>query len=95
MYTYQIGPNNTVLVFAEGQEAPLLAQSSYPNGDAWESTKKAEAWAKLFIASLESDDAPFAPEGKGIPGRAKPTPEEIAEALAARYAEQLPTQEEK
>lgn len=86
MYTYQIGPNNTVLVFAEGQKAPLLAQANYPNGDAWESTKKAEAWAKLFIASLEDDAAPYAPEGKGIAGKPKPTPEEIAEKLAAEYA---------
>jgi hypothetical protein len=79
MYTYQIGPNNTVLVFVEGQEAPLLAQPGYPNGDAWESTKKAEAWAKLFIASIEDEVAPYAPEGKGLAGKPKPTAEEIAE----------------
>jgi len=90
MYTYQIGPNNTVLVFAEGQEAPFLAQAKYPNGDAWESLKKAEAWAKLFIASLEDDAAPYAPEGKGIAGKPKPTPEEIAEQLAAIYGDNQP-----
>ena len=88
MYTYQIGPSNTVLVFVEGQQAPMLAQPAYPNGDAWESTKKAEAWAKLFIASLTDADAPFAPEGKGIAGKPKPTPEEIAEYFASLNPQQ-------
>lgn len=93
MYTYQIGPNNTVLVFVEGQQAPMLAQPHYPNGDAWESTKKAEAWAKLFIASITDADAPFAPIGKGIAGQPKPTPEEIAE-MEARLRGEVPPKPE-
>jgi hypothetical protein len=86
VYTYQIGPNNTVLVFVEGQQAPMLAQPGYPNGDAWETTKKAEAWAKLYIASITDEEAPYAPAGKGLAGEPKPTPEEIAELLAGNQA---------
>jgi hypothetical protein len=79
MYTYKIGPSNTVLVFVEGQQAPMLAQPNYPNGDAWENKNAAKAWAELFIASISDAEAPYAPIGKGIPAQQKPTPEEIAE----------------
>jgi hypothetical protein len=79
MYTYKIGPSNTVLVFVEGQQAPMLAQPQYPNGDTWENTDAAKVWAELFIASITDAEAPHAPIGKGIPGEPKPTPEELAE----------------
>lgn len=94
MYTYQIGPNNTVLVFVEGQQAPMLAQPSYPNGDAWEDLDAAKAWAESFILSLTDENAPFAPIGPGVAGKPKPTAEEIAE-LEARLRGEAPEPEEK
>lgn len=93
MYSYKIQAENTVEVFVEGQEAPMLRQPHYPNGDAWESKAKAEDWAKLFIASIEDEAAPFAPVGKGIAGEPKPTKAQILEYLKAdaeRFGENVP-----
>lgn len=95
MYTYTVNDANTVEVFAEGQEAPMLRQPHYPNQDAFDTKAEAEEWAQLFIASMEDDVAPFAPIGKGIAGEPKPTKEEILERLkkqAEEYGENVPEQ---
>lgn len=95
MYTYTVNDANTVEVFAEGQEAPMLRQPHYPNQDAFDTKAEAEEWAQLFIASMEDEAAPFAPIGKGIAGEPKPTKEEILERLkkqAEEYGENVPEQ---
>ena len=95
MYTYTVNDVNTIEVFAEGQEAPILRQPHYPNQDAFDTKAEAEEWAQLFIASMEDEAAPFAPIGKGIAGEPKPTKEEILERLnkqAEEYGENVPEQ---
>jgi hypothetical protein len=93
MYTYKVNNSNTVEVFVEGQEAPMLRQPHYPNQDAFDTKAEAETWAQLFIASLESRENPFAPTGKGIAGEPQPTDEQILEYLnkeAEQYGENVP-----
>jgi hypothetical protein len=95
MYTYTINDSNTVEVFVEGQEAPMLRQPHYPNQDAFDTKAEATEWAELFIVSIVEEDAPFAPIGKGIPGEPKPTKEQILEQLKAEaeeYGENVPEQ---
>jgi hypothetical protein len=95
MYTFTVNDANTIEVFAEGQEAPTLRQPYYPNQEAFESKAAAKKWAKLFIASMEDETAPFAPIGKGIPGEPRPTKEQILEMLkkqAEEYGDNVPEQ---
>jgi hypothetical protein len=81
MYTYTVNDSNTVEVFVEGQEAPMLRQPHYPNKDAFETKAEAEEWAQLFIASLENRENNFAPDGKGLAGKIQPTEEQILEKI--------------
>jgi hypothetical protein len=93
MYTYTVNDANTVEVFAEGQEAPMLRQPHYPNQDAFDTKAEAEEWAKLFIASMEDEAAPYAPIGKGIAGEPKPTKEDMLARLkeqAEQYGDDVP-----
>jgi hypothetical protein len=93
MYTYTVNDSNTVEVFVEGQEAPMLRQPHYPNQDAFDTKSEAEEWAQLFIAAMENEDAPFAPIGKGIAGEPKPTKEQMLEMLkkdSERYGDNVP-----
>jgi len=95
MYTSTVNDLNTVEVFVEGQEAPMLRQPHYPNQDAFDTKAEATEWAELFIAAMKDEDAPFAPVGKGIPGEPKPTKEQILEQLkteAEQYGENVPEQ---
>jgi hypothetical protein len=93
MYTYTVNDLNTVEVFVEGQEAPMLRQPHYPNQDAFDTKSEAETWAQLFIESMADESAPFAPIGKGIPGEAKPSKEQVLEMLkkdAEQYGDNVP-----
>ena len=93
MYTFTVNDANTIEVFVEGQEAPMLRQPHYPNQDAFDTKAEAEEWAQLFINSLEDRANPFAPIGKGIPGEPQPTDAEILERLkeqAAEYGDNVP-----
>lgn len=83
MYTYKVSDEKIVEVFVEGKKEPMLRQPNYPNQDAFETKSEAEEWAQLFIASVEDENAPFAPMGKGIAGKPKPTKEQILEYLKA------------
>ena len=93
MYTYTVNDANTVEVFVEGHEPPMLRQPHYPNGDAFDTKAEAEEWAQLFIASMTDEDAPFAPVGKGLDGEPKPTKEQILKYLKAdaeKYGDNVP-----
>lgn len=93
MYTYTVNDENTVEVFVEGQEPPMLRQPHYPNGDAFDTKAEAEEWAGLFIASMTDENAPYAPAGKGLAGEPKPTKEQILEYLkneVAQYGDNIP-----
>lgn len=73
-----------VRVYQDGHDIPSLYQPDYPDTTPWESAEEAENWAKLYIASIEDEAAPYAPIGRGIPGEPKPTAEQIAEWQAER-----------
>jgi hypothetical protein len=81
MYTYTVNDLNTVEVFIEGQEAPMLRQPHYPNKDAFDTRTEAEQWAQLFIASLENRGNALAPDGKGLAGKVQLTEEQILEKI--------------
>jgi hypothetical protein len=78
---YKILDNNTVEIFYDNADEPLLSQPAYPNGDAFIDKADAVAWALLYIASVEDETAPFAPSKPGELGEQKPTEEEISYGL--------------
>jgi hypothetical protein len=82
---YTIDEAFAVRIFNEGESVPFWFQPNYPNNDAFDSHDEAEVWAKLAVASF-STDAPFAPNGKGLAGEAKPTPEQLAAKASTEAA---------
>ena len=84
---YEITDDNVVLVFNDGESVPHLSQPDYPNFDKW-TKAEAKEWADVYIASLDESDLFYAPEGKGLARKAKPTPEEIAAWNAQRQLEE-------
>jgi hypothetical protein len=81
---YEIGADNAVKVFYDDNTVPSLFQPDWPNQTPWADTAEAAAWAHLYIASVEDEDAPFAPNGPGEAGKAKPTAEQRAAIKAAQ-----------
>jgi hypothetical protein len=77
---------NAVRIFYPDSDAPSLFQPDWPNQTPWTDTAEAEAWAQLYIASVEDEDAPFAPNGPGEAGKAKPTAEQRAAIQEAQEA---------
>jgi len=77
---------NAVRVFYSDSDTPSLFQPDWPNQTPWRDTAEATAWAELYIASVEDEDAPFAPNGPGEAGKAKPTVEQRAAIQAAQAA---------
>jgi hypothetical protein len=75
---------NAVRVFYPDADAPSLFQPDWPDTTPWTDTAEATAWAQLYIASVEDEDAPYAPTGPGQPAKAKPTPEQRAAIAAAQ-----------
>jgi hypothetical protein len=68
---------NAVKVFYDENTVPSLYQPHFPSGEVWNDAEEAEAWAKLYVASVEDELAPYAPNGRGQEGQRKPTKEEI------------------
>ena len=76
--------NNTVEVFAEGEDVPFLRQPTWPDQSPWADAAEARTWADMFVEAAEVADAPYAPNGPGQERQPKPTPEQIAEWEALR-----------
>ena len=74
---YEIDDNFAVRVFSDEEDVPFLFQPNYPNEDSFDSYEEAETWAKLFIDSNLITEAPYAPNGKGLPGQPKETKEQL------------------
>ena len=81
-----VAGTNEVEVFYDDSDVPSLRQPNYPDQTPWADAADAEAWAKLYIASIVDETAPYAPNGPGQEGAPKPTPEQIAEWQAQREA---------
>lgn len=77
---------NAVRVFYPDSDAPSLFQPDWPDTTPWADAAEAEAWAQLYVASIEDEDAPYAPTSPGQPAKAKPTAEQRA-AIAAAQAQ--------
>ena len=77
---------NAVRVFYPDSDAPSLFQPDWPDQTPWADAAEATAWAQLYIASVEDENAPYAPTGPGVAGKAKPTAEQRAAIEAAQAA---------
>lgn len=80
---YEIDEKNEIRIYDDINAEPFWYQPHYPNGDAFDSVEEATTWAELAIQSLDPEYGFFAPDGKGLEGRTKPTPLEIAESKLA------------
>ena len=85
---------NAVRVFYPDSDVASLFQPDWPNQEPWADAAEATAWAQLYIASIEDEDAPYAPNGPGEAGRAKPTAEQRAAITAAQAAVEAATTSE-
>lgn len=82
---------NAVRVFYPDREEPSLFQPDWPDQTPWADAAEAAAWAELYVASVEDEDAPYAPNTRGEAGKAKPTVEQRAAIVAAEAAVQAAT----
>lgn len=81
---YELDADNAVKVFYPDSDVASLYQPTWPNGDAWANAAEASSWAELYLASINDEAAPYAPNARGESGAAKPTAEEI-EAMKAEF----------
>jgi hypothetical protein len=88
---YEVDADNAVWVFHVGSDVASLFQPHWPNGDAWADAAEALAWAQLRVASIEDEDAPYAPNARGEAGKAKPTAEQRAAIVTAHAAVEAAT----
>jgi len=79
---FEIDKNNTVKIFINGQEAPIISQPEWPDMTPWADESEATAWAELFIQSIEDPETEFIPGyGPDQPSRPKPAPVDPASIL--------------
>ena len=83
---YEIDSDNAVKVFYPNSDVASLFQPTWPNGDAWADAAEATAWAQLYVASINDETAPYAPNARDEAGRAKPTAEQRAAIETAQAA---------
>ena len=88
---YELDADNAVKVFYPDSDVASLYQPTWPNGDAWTNAAEATAWAELYLASINDEAAPFAPNARGEEGAPKPTAEQKAAVEAAQALMQAAT----
>ena len=88
---YELDADNAVKVFYPDSDVASLYQPTWPNGDAWTDAAEASAWADLYLASINDEAAPFAPNARGEVGAPKPTAEQKAAIEAAQALMQAAT----
>lgn len=71
-FTYTVDENKLIKIFSNTQQEPVIVQPNWPNGTQWTSIEEASNWAELCIASMENQQAPYAPAGPNIPAENKP-----------------------
>jgi hypothetical protein len=76
MHTYDY-IDGSVVVYAEGNDAPLISQPFWPDGTPWKTEAQAMAWGQAFANQLDNEEAPLAGHTPSKPTRARPTAEEI------------------
>ena len=88
---YELDADNAVKVFYPDSDVASLYQPTWPNGDAWTDAAEASAWADLYLASINDEAAPYAPNARGEAGAPKPTAEQKAAIEAAHALMQAAT----
>lgn len=88
---YELDADNAVKVFYPDSDVASLYQPTWPNGDAWAGAAEASAWADLYLASINDEAAPYAPNVRGEAGAPKPTAEQKAAIEAAQALMQAAT----
>lgn len=88
---YELDADNAVKVFYPDSDVASLYQPTWPNGDAWTDAAEASAWADLYLASINDEAAPYAPNARGEAGAPKPTAEQKAAIEAAQALMQAAT----
>ena len=88
---YELDADNAVKVFYPDSDVASLFQPTWPNGDAWADAAEATAWAELYLASINDEAAPYAPNARGEAGAPKPTAEQKAAIEAAQALMQAAT----
>lgn len=79
-FTYEIDSNNCIRVWDGVKEfddqAPLLLQPHWPNGDGWASLEEAENWVSVFIQQMEDPEYAYLPgNSRDLHPQPKPEPE--------------------
>ena len=88
---YELDSDNAVKVFYPDSDVASLFQPTWPSGDAWADVAEATAWAELYLASINDEAAPHAPNARGEAGAPKPTAEQKAAIEAAQALMQAAT----
>ena len=88
---YELDADNAVRVFYPDSDVASLYQPTWPNGEAWTDAAEASAWAELYLASINDEAAPYAPNARGEAGAPKPTAEQKAAIEAAQALMQAAT----
>jgi hypothetical protein len=90
-FRYEIDENNAVLIYAEGNDVPVVFQPDYPDTTPWANKTDASNWAKAWITAITDPTAPLpgnSPSEPTIP-RPKEQPVVIPEIIAAEPAPEL------
>lgn len=62
-YKYEVDENNVVRIWSLRkplpENAPLIKQPTWPNGEFWESKDQAASWAEAFIECREDEDGAY------------------------------------
>lgn len=81
---YEINELNEIRVYQDDATVPFLFQPDYPDTTPFADRAEAEEWVRLYLLSLTDEDAPYAPNSRGVAGEPKPTKEEMAKWIASR-----------
>lgn len=85
---YEINPATFGVTVFDANEVPFLVQPDYPNYDKFDSVEEATIWAEAFIEAQKPDSLYYAPTGKNVPAKLKPTQAELEAALAKRFGDE-------
>lgn len=68
---YEINQDGTLLIWGEAEDAPAMAQPSWPDGTAWKKGE-AEAWAEQLLLSWQDPLADLPGESPSQPTIPRP-----------------------
>jgi len=79
-YTIQINDKNEIRIWDNDNpnelNAPFLYQPDWPDGTAWANKEEAQAWADLFVESLQNPESEYlAGNNPAEPKKSRPLPE--------------------